>query len=151
MRIPGESIQDMTEKDYIRFFSQLPSNLDPEICWDWQGTIDNTWRGRFQIKKKKWLASRVSWSILYGDLDSVIPLMHSCDNLHCVNPLHLLPGTNQQNTQDAFSRGQQIYKLTPEAAKFIKESEQSPGKLALLFNVSIHTIQSIRQGKTWNF
>lgn len=151
MRIPGDSIQDMEPKDFLRFFSYLPADLSPESCWLWQGTIDTNLRGRFQLKKKKWLASRISWGILYGDMDSTVLIMHSCDKPNCVNPFHLSPGTNQQNLQDARKRGQQVTTLTYEAAIFIKDSKIPETKLSSIFNCSLQNIKNIKAGKIWNY
>jgi len=151
MKLPGNSSTDMQKSDYIRFFENLPEDLNPESCWIWKGTKNQDGRGRFQLRKKKWLASRLSWCILYGDLPEFIFLLHSCDRPECVNPFHLSPGNNSQNAIEARQRGQQITKLSYEGAVFIKNSDLSLTQLSLLFNVSLTTIRAIKQEKIWNF
>ena len=42
-----------------------------------------------------------------GELPEVV--RHKCDNPRCINPDHLLGGTQQDNVNDAISRGRQSY------------------------------------------
>jgi predicted DNA-binding protein YlxM (UPF0122 family) len=85
---------------------------------------------------------------------------HSCDNPKCVNPEHLLIGTNADNSRDMVvrgrnHRGENVHnsKLTNKNALKIK-SLLSQGKLreqdiADKFGVSKSAINSIRNKRNW--
>jgi len=45
--------------------------------------------------------------------------MHTCDNKVCVNPAHLVVGTNKQNVKDAYKRGL----ATPQAGQRSKNAK----------------------------
>ena len=49
------------------------------------------------------LAHRIPYLIAFGAW-SDMEIMHSCDQRDCCNPLHLIPGTHQQNMSDAAMR-----------------------------------------------
>ena len=149
MRIPGDSLSDLTQADIKRFFSKLPVDLNPESCWVWTSSQNADGRGRFQVKKFKWLAARLSWGIAYGEIPEELHILHTCDNPSCVNPLHLYPGTQEQNNLDTISRGRRLFKLNPEILNQLKSSPLSNGKLATLLQVHPDTIRSVRVGRTW--
>lgn len=50
-------------------------------------------------------AHRVSYEVYVGPIPDGLILMHSCDNPPCINPKHLRPGTNHENTQDMLAKG----------------------------------------------
>ena len=60
------------------------------------------------VKKKVFLAHRVAWAVANGiDPWSLTPdqiIRHTCDNPICVNPEHLLLGTQSDNMQDMVTR-----------------------------------------------
>lgn len=83
---------------------------------------------------------------------------HTCDNKWCVNPDHLVLGTQAENMQDKVDRGRQAkgtahgrVKLTEPAVLSIRE-RYSPGKgvaLAKEFGVSRRLIGKIVRRELW--
>lgn len=62
-------------------------------CWIWHGEIDRRGYGRF----KRFLAHRISWSLSTSTAD-FLGLDHLCRVHPCVNPAHLEPVTQRENT-----------------------------------------------------
>lgn len=60
-------------------------------------------------EKKKVLAYRYSWEIHNGEIPAGLIVRHRCDNgsgtgINCVNPAHLVIGTQKQNVEDRYRR-----------------------------------------------
>jgi hypothetical protein len=74
-------------------------------CWLWTGAKNRRGYGIFTIDGKQKLAHRIAYFLTRGPLPTNVVLMHACDNPVCVNPSHLVPGTNQQNMEDMLYKG----------------------------------------------
>jgi len=93
-----------------RFFAKV----EPEPnsgCWLWIGCTTKPGPhggggyGQFWDGVGYVYAHRYSYRLAFGNLEESELVRHSCDNPPCVNPAHLLKGTDQDNTQDAVERG----------------------------------------------
>lgn len=89
------------------------------------------------------------------DLKGLV-VRHTCNNMRCINPHHLILGTFKDNSEDMVRAGRQTKgtdhwnaKLTPELVEEIRKSTLSGPKAAALYGVSHHTIYRIRKGKLW--
>lgn len=71
-------------------------------CWEWTGSKDDKGYGkistRFGASPVK--AHRVSWEMHYGTIPAGLNVLHACDNPSCVNPNHLMIGSQQANSID---------------------------------------------------
>jgi DNA-binding CsgD family transcriptional regulator len=161
-----------------RFFERF--EVVPSGCWIWMGTkikmgryfygaiageIDGV---RYSNKGVKIGAHRASWILHNGPIPEGnghhgTVVMHKCDNPLCVNPDHLMLGTQQDNVQDmnAKSRGNtrgiipktgtehKNAALTPFHLKYVIESPKTAMEIAKELGVSRHLIDNARMGKTY--
>lgn len=66
-------------------------------CWNWQFKYGRVHRyGPYREFYKKFK----------GDIPKGLCVMHTCDNKHCVNPDHLVLGSQAANGYDASGEGQ---------------------------------------------
>lgn len=136
-------------------------------CWEWTGTRDANGYGiitdvRLPTGQKPSLVHRLALASITGFyiLDPAI-VRHWCDNPPCFNPLHLFPGTTQQNILDCVEKGRNRPKRAerhPRARLSNKEvlqiceslaAHERCTDIAVRFGVAPFVIESIKAGKTW--
>jgi len=88
---------EISEKDKARFWKKVQRS---ESCWLWIAGHFSRGYGAFQIHGKAHCAHRISWIIANGPIPDGMVIMHSCDNPPCVNPDHLVLGTQLDNIKD---------------------------------------------------
>ena len=152
--------QESVNPDVKRFQSYIEKQTDTD-CWIWKGGKDIKSYGIFFYKGSPRFAHRVSL-ILFGRIKSLTPglhVLHSCRNKDCVNPDHLREGTATENAADKKRdktdlSGSRCHfaKLTWDIISIIRKKASDGTKtkqLASEFNVSLTTIRSIINNKTW--
>ena len=92
-----------------RFFSKIETRHNG--CWEWIGSKDKGGYGHFKYptgNDKPIGAHVASYRYFYGVVPEGMEIRHTCDNPSCVNPIHLIPGTHQDNMNDMVKRGRWI-------------------------------------------
>lgn len=127
-------------------------------CWLWFGSTYNDGYGECWAFGKRERASHASYREFVCEIPEGKIIRHKCDNKHCVNPDHLIPGTQQENIQDKVERNRQAKgevhgcsKLTEDQAIQIRRSKLSTYKLADLFGISQAQAAKIKSGKAWTY
>lgn len=134
----------------------------PDGCWYWLGSMVPNGYGRVHIKKKSFLAHRVSYLIHKGNPDGMF-VCHRCDNRGCVNPDHLFLGTIEDNNHDRHRKGRTVSTGRPsdlcdEDIKEIRRLYPTSGltqyQIAKMFSVRQSSISRIvnrvRQDRTFS-
>lgn len=79
---------------------------------------------------------------------------HRCDNIKCVNPLHLQEGTHKDNMQDRDTRLRHGgAKLTPERVKLIRSLRGvvSQKYIAAMLGIDSRTVSSVQLRRHWKW
>lgn len=79
-------------------------------CWEWNGrrTAIGGY-GCVYFRRRTVLAHRLAYQAWVGIIPAGQQIRHrECDNPPCVNPAHLLPGTQVENMRDMEERGRAV-------------------------------------------
>lgn len=68
-------------------------------CLIWLGTENGAGYGRMGVGGKSLYAHRVAYELRHGPIPAGMMIDHKCRNTFCINPDHLEPVTNQENTK----------------------------------------------------
>lgn len=74
-------------------------------CWAWTDQKTRDGYGRISINGVKLYMHRTSFEVHNGRIPDGLVVRHACDNPPCVNPDHLLTGTQADNARDRDERG----------------------------------------------
>jgi hypothetical protein len=94
----------MKKKIPDRFWDKVDIGSREE-CWPWRAFRSEGY-GKYWDGDKKVRAHRYSFFLANGFYPPVV--MHDCDNPPCVNPGHLLEGTQALNAQDMVAKGRHV-------------------------------------------
>lgn len=79
-----------------RFWSHVDAEGD---CWLWTDYVDPHGYGRFnEARVRYWRVHRYAWHHLVGPIGDGLVLDHMCKVKICLNPDHLRPVTQTENT-----------------------------------------------------
>jgi hypothetical protein len=124
-------------------------------CWLWLGTVNRLGYGK---TGKGMNAHRAAYLMAYGQIPEGLDVLHHCDVRCCVNPSHLFAGTHADNMHDMIQKGRHrvllgekhwAAKVTADDVKAIRTSSDPHKTLAARYGISIHTVHTIRDGRTW--
>lgn len=97
------------------------------------------------------------YSLVNGEIEKGKVIRHICNNKICINPDHLVQGTQAENNRDKILAGTQprgithgIHKLTEEDVWAIYANRTTSNrKLGKIFDISESNIRKIRSGRGW--
>lgn len=149
--------QVVTDADLLKATLFNRSSLTECGCWEWRGSKDAHGYAFISRGNKTLRAHRVSYEAHNGPIPDGMVVRHACDTPSCINPNHLLVGTQQDNANDREIRGRRnvwgervgTAKLTEREVQEIRSSDLSNADLARQHSVDKSNIWAIRAGKSW--
>jgi hypothetical protein len=141
----------MLEKDEARFRAKF-DRRGTEECWPWTAATNTSGYGVMHSKVER-LAHRMAYRVFVGPIPDGLVVRHRCDNPLCVNPKHLVAGTQVQNMRDAIERDRfphgtdhHSLRLGDDGVKTILRSDEPAEALAARFGVSPDYVRMIQRG-----
>lgn len=104
---------------------------------------------KIKVDGKKQYTHRVAYEIHKGPIPLGSVVRHTCDNGSCVNPDHLLTGTQKENVNDIWVRGRMKRSLTPEQVVLIFNAKGTQAKIGAEFGVSQSVVSKIKLKQIW--
>lgn len=124
-------------------------------CWLWTGNARGTGYGVLK-HQGKWLFAHRASLILQGIDPNGKVVMHTCDTPFCVNPNHLLLGTQRENILDASKKQRMCHgekhpssKLNEDSVRAIRASQETYTYLTRAYGVTFSVVQKVKTRKTW--
>lgn len=128
-------------------------------CWNWTGMKNPNGYGQVKRDGKFLFAHRYSYLLHKGEIGEYF-VLHKCDNRKCVNPDHLLLGTQKDNQQDMKRKGRHIHGELSSQAKLtekkvmeiyaLHEGGMGTIRLAKKFGVTKNLTWMIVRGRVWS-
>ncbi|WP_186445743.1 HNH endonuclease signature motif containing protein [Paenibacillus cremeus] len=112
---------------------------------------------RYWFDKKVSVMHKFIYNELFGEVPEGLVVRHTCDNPKCINPEHLILGTQGDNVRDKVERnrqakGEKVHtsKLTEEhVLEILKDKSSTNADLGRKYGVIADAISKIRLGITW--
>jgi hypothetical protein len=131
-------------------FKPIIYTITEKGCWHCTSHV--TAKNRYaniQINGKMKLLHRHYYELYKGEIPPGIIIRHTCDNTFCINPEHLITGTQKQNAQDMMERERGCGLFTNSEVREIRKSFTSNKNKAKELNVKTPVIYNIRMGFTY--
>jgi hypothetical protein len=157
--------KSMRSKDGTSAIDRLMSKVGFGVseCWFWLGSINRLGYGTFACEGEN-KAHRVSYRLFKGPISDGMKVMHTCDTRNCVNPAHLIVGTQADNVADMVAKGRAkrgdvrgqrnpMAKATPAVVEAIRSAVAAGAKqieMARQFGLSPMTVSRIVRKESWN-
>lgn len=131
-----------------------------DTCWLWTGYLSDGY-GRIHVKRdgRQVKVHRFSYELHKGPIPEGLVVRHTCDVPHCVNPEHLVLGTQRDNIADSVERGRVQHgersgraRLTNEKVLELRRMYADGVRvedLAARFGIAVPGVTSVAIGRVW--
>lgn len=132
--------------DLIKHTSKIGDCLEWNGCFNTDGYARMSYRGYSNIKVHRFVAE------LYYKKDiSGLVVRHTCDNLKCINPEHLILGAPKDNVKDRDERGRTHRVITKEiifnVKKLLETKKFSNREIARFIGIDPRRVSDINCGR----
>ena len=145
---------NFTEEAIANLENYMP--ITESGCHVYLGTVKNSGYANIKIEGKTYRLHRVSYEFYKGIIPENLLVRHTCDIKCCINPAHLILGTNKDNSKDMVRRGRSAKgskhggaKLTEKQILEIRMGHFKDTYYARKFGVNRSIINAIKHNKTW--
>lgn len=113
-------------------------------CLVWQGALNTDgYPAAFgNVKVHRFVCSN------FHDITGLV-VRHTCDNIRCLNPDHLIPGTPADNVRDMDERGRRYRVITADIVRAVKvklEEGLSQKQIAADVGINPRRVSDIKRG-----
>ncbi len=117
-------------------------------CWVWNWAVHPKGYASVKINGRTYKAHRLAYELAKGPIPDGQIIRHLCGNPSCLNPEHLLAGTQTENSRDMVEAGNQVHqKLMPsdaiEIRRIFAEGDISRAEIARQYGVTSGAIRMI--------
>lgn len=126
-----------------------------DACWEWQAAVGSHGYGVFAFCGQMFTAHRASYIATFGDIPKAEGshggvVMHKCDNRRCVNPSHLVAGSQKDNLLDCVAKFRRSNTLRREQVLEIRKRRAAGERIrdiAVAMGVKPVTVQGVASGR----
>lgn len=124
-------------------------------CLEWTRCFNTDGYPRMGIKGNSNIkVHRLVFELTHGMDISGLVIRHRCDNPKCINPAHLVDGTNADNMRDRDERERHgkaklSHQEVKEIRDLIKCGNFKMNKIASWYQIDPRTVSSIKYGHHW--
>lgn len=136
---------------------ELKYDITESGCWRCTSHRTNS-HGyvKLTVDNKQYYGHRYMFIKAKGHIKDEV-IRHTCDNRWCINPSHLIGGSQNDNVQDRVLRHRSAIGerngrsklIESEVIEIFKDNKTPNSILANMFNVDPKVIRDIKQGKKW--
>ena len=150
--------EKMRRRKEVTVESLLAETVSVGDCKEWTASFASDGYGRLTYNgNPNSKAHRVIYMLCHPDEDIKDRVIrHTCDNIRCINPAHLLSGTPTDNAVDKCVRGRDVLaKLTRDEAVRLRElyatGKYTQKELGEMFNINSRTANYAINYKTYKW
>lgn len=142
---------------YAKRVNKIEYEIDENGCWNCiSHAKDRDGYAKVQRNGKYKRIHRYVVEITRGELLPGEVVMHKCDNPSCINPSHLVVGTQEENQLDKVVKNRHSFgesngrsKLTEKEVILIRSDARKYQQIADDYGVSYELVGLIKRNKVW--
>lgn len=111
-----------TETDIEKFWAKVDRSGGDDQCWQWMAGLHARGYGRLRWGGEPENAHRIAWMLTNGAIPDGLHVLHTCDNLACCNPHHLVLGTQAEKAVNRPARKRAAGAVKPRTINHVLHS-----------------------------
>ena len=116
-------------------------------CLIWTGCRNSDGYGKLTVRNHQYRAHRLAYMDAWGGIPAGQVVRHTCDTPSCVNPKHLVLGSDADNARDKAVRGRAPAKISAAQVRAIRGDPRVMREIAADHGVSAANVCLIKSGQ----